>query len=213
LSALVLVGLVLAALLPAGVAQADVTDDRVLATVGFDQAYLGRAQFDGVGGAPVLDDGNRATLGLFGRLEVALPALLSIGAEGAFRWYRTEGDAVIGDDFGRLADANGFLRLFFPLNDGQGEYYLLAGAGASWLVDDGRGQGARVDDALGWNLFARAGVRGELVDGFGGILEVGWVRRQFGEAFERDDGGAGGPQTFGFVTNQLTVVIGWYLAL
>lgn len=195
---------------PPGVARADVTDDQVLVTVGFDQAYLGLAQFDSDDG-PDLDDRNRATLGLYGRLEVAFPEFLSAGAEGAFRWYLTEGDVVVEDERGRLGDANGFLRLFFPLDDETAEYYLMAGAGASFLLEDDLGQDVRVAETLGWNVFARAGVRGELVDGFGGILEVGWVRRQVDGAFEVTDDD-GGTRTFDFVTNQMTIVFGWYVA-
>lgn len=198
-------------------ARADVHDDVFVASLSFDQGFVGTTQLRGPGEPRA---NGRPTLAGTLRLELLFAGHLALGAEGGWRSWRPGGGTFVDDVRFPLADASGFLRVRFPLDDGTAEYYVLVGGGPSWLLHgdgDAYGPGVTGDAALGWSIFARAGVRAELVPGFGALLELGWVRRQHDAAFDVTPQAdrthrADAEGSYDLVANQVSVVIGWFVS-
>lgn len=146
------------------------------------------------------------------RVEGLFATHFAVGVEGAVAWTSYVGSEPLGEAAFAIVDSNGFARFRLPLDGGDAEYYLIVGGGASWLPYDDTdpaalGQAVGVGSTVGWNVFGRLGVRAELVDGVGMLLEVGYRRRQIDAALVASD--AGGAR-YDYTADQLSIVLGWY---
>jgi len=207
------------------VAEADVGDELFLATILLEQAYFGEILLSGND----LKMGSNATVGASLRVELLLSEWIGLGVEGSANYFRPgEGPTLIIGDTpqavafeGRhlIAGTNGFLRVRFRLAGGLSEYYFIGGGGPAFMdydPNDPNAYGLRIAGAgdMGWTAYARFGVRGELMPGFGALVEIGWIHREHLGAFEHTSFVAGAPvvESFDYVINQMSITLGWYMS-
>lgn len=209
---------------PPGRAQADVGDELFQATLLFEQAYLGKIHLEG---DDVVAD-SKGTFGASLRVEMLLGEWVGLGVEGNAGYFQADGGPILVVDdtpyamsfegHHLIAGTNGFVRLRFGLANGLAEYYFIGGGGPAVIDYDPNdpnafGNGIAGANGMGWTAYFRFGIRGELVPGFGALVEFGWLHREHQDVFVHTPGIPGAPAaTFDYVVNQMSITLGWYLS-
>jgi len=207
-------------------ARADVTDELFQASILFEQAYLGNVR---LGDHDLLQPQAPPTLGAALRVELLITKWIGLGVEGSAAYFGVRDAAVVPgarvltpitfERHSLIAGTNGFLRLRFGLNNGWGEYYFIGGGGPAFMdhdTNDPSQYGPMVSGGsdMGWTAYGRFGMRGELVPGFGALVEIGYIHREHLDAFEfrYTESGSEMVTNLDYISNQLSITIGWYVS-